>query len=204
VFSKKISDAVLEAIEGSPSGVAPLDVLESLRLSGRQTLKTTLSRLNRAGRILRLKRGVYSANPMRDGLACAQHLFNGYLGFSTALYVHGMITETPFTITVVTAGKSETRRIGEYEFRAVSLGKKAVGFEKKGGYVVSTRAKTLFDCLYLPRYSVEREKLAEAFRQARLSGKEWAEFDGYVKRFASGRVAETMRAAKKEIRNGGD
>ena len=202
MFSKKISEAVLEAIEGSPSGIAPLDVLESLRLSDRQTLKTTLSRLNRQGRILRLKRGVYSTNPMRDSLACGQNVFNGYLGFSSALYVHGMITETPFTITVVTADKSETRRIGEYEFRAVSLGRKAVGFEKKDGYVVSTRAKTLFDCLYLPRYSVESEKLAEAFRQARLAAKEWLEFDGYVKRFASGRVAERMLAAKGEIRNG--
>lgn len=202
-MSNKKVDAVLHAIESSPSGIARLDVLESLRLCDRFTLKTTLSRLNKSGRIIRLKRGVYSSNPMKDAYACAQAVFNGYLGFSTALYLHGLIMEIPFTITVVTATTSKTRTFGEHEFRAVALKGKAVGFERNGDYVVSSRAKTLFDCLYMPPYSVEKQKLIDSFREAGMSAKEWAEFRYYVKRFASGKTAEKMHRAEMEIKKNG-
>jgi len=199
-----ISQSVLEAIRNSPDGIASLDVLESLGLCDRSTLKTTISRLNRSGRILRLKRGTYSVKPPRDALTCAQQVFNGYLGFSTAMHVHGLITETPFTVFVVTSGVSGSREFGDYEFRAVALGSKAVGFEKNGNRVVSTRAKTLFDCIYLPRYAVERSKLIDAFRQAGMTRQEWTEFDSYVKRFAAGkgRIEKELIEAKKEIISG--
>lgn len=192
----EITRKVLSAIENSPSGIATLDIIESLKLCDRNTLKTTLSRLNKSGKILRLKRGVYSSNPLKDAFAAAQAVFNGYLGFSSALYLHGLITELPFTVTVVTTGVSRLKRIGNYEFRAVSLGEKAAGFEKKGAYSVSTRPKTLFDCLYLPRYSVEMQKLAEAYRHAGLSAKECVEFDSYVKRFAAGKTLKRIKKIK--------
>ncbi|MCX6770912.1 MAG: hypothetical protein NTX79_02555 [Candidatus Micrarchaeota archaeon] len=185
MFSEKAVSRVVAAIEASPGGIASLELLESLRLCGRDSLITALSRLGKAGRVVRLKRGVYSASPMRDAFACAQATYNGYLAFSSALCLHGMITEMPFTITVATASTSESKRFGQFEFRAVALGKRAVGFERKGAYVVSTRAKTLFDCLYLPRYSVEKEKLEAAWRA--LSAKERSEFAGYAKELAPNR-----------------
>lgn len=197
---EKLSDKLVKAIESSPNGVASLDVLESLGLCGPFTLRTTLSRLSQSGRILRLKRGLYSANPMKDAFLCAQSVFNGYLAFSTALYLQKLIAEAPFTVTVVTKGTSRTRRFGEYEFRAVALKEKAVGFERKGGYVLSTRAKTLFDCLYVPKYSVEEEKLFGAFGDAELAEGEWREFGRYVKKFASGKTAKKMEDAERSIR----
>jgi len=185
MFSEKAVSRVVSAIEASPNGIASLELLESLRLCGRDSLKTALSRLGKAGRIVRLKRGVYSASPMKDAFTCAQATYNGYLAFSSALYLHGMATEMPFAITVATAATSEVKRFGQFEFRAVALGKRAVGFERKGAYVVSTKAKTLFDCLCLPRYSVEREKLEEAWRT--LSPDEKREFAGYAKKLAPNR-----------------
>jgi len=194
-MAKKITELLLAAIGNSPSGIATLDVLESLGLCDRNTLKTSLSRLGKAGRIIRLKRGVYSTAPLRDAFVAATAVFGGYLGFTSALYLHGLITETPFRITVVTPGISASKTFGAYEFRAVALREKAVGFERKGDYVVSTRAKTLFDCIYLPEYAVDVNKLEEAFRQAGLDDREWAEFDDYAKRFAgrkgTGRFTET-------------
>lgn len=198
----KISEAVLKAVEQSPSGIANLDVLQSLRLCGAATLKTTLSRLRKQGRIIRLKRGTYASNPPKDAYACAQATFNGYLGFSTALYLHELIAEIPFTITVVTTATSRTKAIGEYTFRAVALREKAVGFKRMRGYSISTRAKTLFDCLYLPRHSLEERKLLEAFRDAALTESEWAEFEVYVKKFASGGTAKQMLSAEMAIRGG--
>ncbi|MBI5225601.1 hypothetical protein HY989_07075 [Candidatus Micrarchaeota archaeon] len=199
MFKKKITEQVLEAIEKSPGGIASLDILLSLRICNSSTLKTTISRLNKTGRLIRLKRGTYSASPMRNAFLCAQSTFNGYLGFSSALYLHGIITELPFTISVVTAGNSGKKQIGEYQFKAISLKEKGVGFEKNGEYTVSSRAKTLFDCLYLPEYSIERQKLIEAYKDAGLSKKEWAEFDLYVEKFAGSKMAK-MEKAKKEIR----
>jgi len=185
MFSEKAVSRVVSAIEASPNGIATLELLGSLRICGRDSLKTALSRLNKAGGILRLKRGVYSSNPMRDAFACAQATYNGYLAFSSALYLHGMATEMPFAITVATVSTSEVKRFGQNEFCAVAMKGRAVGFERKGAYVVSTRAKTLFDCLYLPRYSVEREKLEAAWRT--LSPADKKEFAGYARKLAPNR-----------------
>jgi len=202
MLKNNVTQRLLKAIEGSPSGIASLDVLKSLALADERTLKTTLSRLGRSGRIIRLKRGAYSVNPIRDAYVCGLTLFRGYLGFTSALHLHGLITEVPFTVTVVTVADSKLKRIGEYEFRAVALGEKAVGFERKGEHVVSTRAKTLFDCIYLPDYSVERQKLVDIFKEAHLTAKEWREFRLYVAKFASNGQRAKMRAVEKEIRGG--
>ena len=192
----KITDSVQMAVGQSPSGIASLDVLESLRLCDPRTLKTTLSRLNKSGRIIRLKRGAYSTSPMQDPFACAQAAFGGYIGFSSALYIHKLISELPFGISVVTRDVSKTKTIGQYEFRAVALKEKAIGFETRGPYVVSTRAKTLFDCICLPRYAVDFQKMIDAYAASPLSIKERREFDGYVGKFARGNVAKRIKAAR--------
>ncbi len=195
MLNKKVTEAVLKAIEASPSGIATLDVLESLRFCGRPTLKTTLSRLNKSGRIIRLKRGTYSSNPMKDAYLSAQATFNGYIGFTSALHLHGLITENPFTIHVVTTNTAKTVKAGQYEFKAVALKEKAIGFERKGNYTVSTRAKTLFDCLYLPEYGVEKGKMLVAYAGAKITKKEWAEFRRYAGMAATRKRGKIMDAA---------
>ncbi|MBI5636137.1 hypothetical protein HY993_04210 [Candidatus Micrarchaeota archaeon] len=200
--SKMVSSGVLQAIVKSRFGVSDLAFLESLKLTDSLSLKTTLSRLNKAGKILRLKRGVYSSNPLVDEFYCAQSVYNGYLGFSTALYLHKLITEVPFTIFVVTTSQSKSKNFGEYEFKAVSLKEKAIGFTRLGGYVVSTRPKTLFDCLYLPQYGVGEKKLIDCFKQAELSKKEWSEFDFFARKFCGKALSEKMLAVKARIRGG--
>jgi len=200
MFKLRLTEQVLKAVENSPNGIATLDVLDSLGVGNRQSLKITLSRLGKSGKIIRLKRGVYSSNPMKDMYACAQSLFNGYIGFASALYLHELISEMPFTVIVVTFGTSETKRIGNVEFRAVSLKDKAVGFERKGDYLVSTRAKTLFDCIYLPYYGIEEDKLVNAYEQVKLKQDEWNEFEKYCALFAKGKTALKMKEIEKKIR----
>ncbi len=180
-----LTEKIRRAVENSPNGIAELETLESLQLCDKFTLKTTLSRLCKSHRIIRLKRGVYSSNPIRDMFIAAQCTYNGYIGFSSALYVHKLIAELSFTVTVVTTYKSASSTIGAYEFRAIAMKEKAIGFETVGELAVSTRAKTLFDCLYLERYSIEKDKLIEAYKLARLSSDELREFNSYVKRFVS-------------------
>ena len=201
-MSDTISSKVLKAIEKSPNGIIALDMLESLRVADRSTLKTTLSRLNKAGKIIRLKRGLYSHNPIQDVFATAQATFKGYLGFTSALYLHKLIAEMPFTIVVVTTHTSKSKTLGIYESKAVALKEKAIGFERKENYVISTRAKTLFDCIYLQEYSIEPNKLVESFKQAKLSSGEWHEFDLYVKKFAKEKSGKRFYDMKKRIMGG--
>ncbi len=191
---------VLESIKKSPQGIITLDILESLRLCGRDTLKTILSRLHKAEKIVRLKRGVYATFPLQDAFAAAQSAFGGYLGFSTALYLQGLISEMPFTLIVVTPQTSASKNFGQYKFKAVALKEKAIGLETKGKYVVSSRPKTFFDCLYLPEYSVEPEKLLRAFQEAHLTKREWKEFDYYLETFVKGTVRTKFYKAKKAVR----
>ncbi len=180
-----LTRTILDAIKNSYNGIMTLDILENLKICNDSTLKTTLSRLSKSKKIIRLKRSTYSTNPLINAFTSAQYIFNGYIGFSSALYLHKLITEIPFSITVVTRFKSGTKTIGEYEFRAVALKDKAVGFSDIDGIVISTRPKTLFDCLYLEKYSIERNKLIEVYRSAQLSSKELTEFDLYVTKFIS-------------------
>lgn len=113
--------------------------------------------------------------------------------------MHRLITELPFAITVVTVYKSASKMIGAYEFRAVALKEKAIGFENLGDSTVSTRAKTLFDCIYLERYSIERDKLIEAYKTARLGAEELKEFDSYVRRFVKSSRRDKFDKIRKEI-----
>jgi len=182
-MKEKTTDAIIHAVERSPGGLARLEVMRSLRLCDDATLKTLLCRLGKDGRILRVKRGLYSANPIMDPFRLGIALFGGYLAFTSALYIHGLITEVPFEVVVATPHLSKVKTIGVHSYRAVAIAKKAVGFEQKGPYLVSTPAKTLYDCLALPRYSVGNEKLLEAFAVRGLSGKEKEEFRQYLKMF---------------------
>lgn len=202
MFKKTAGEQVREVLEMAPDGIASLDVLESLGISAPSVLKTTLSRLRKQGRVIGLKRGTYSTNPTKDAFACAQAMFNGYLGFTTALYLHHLITETPFTLTVVTTRTSRTKPLGAYDVRAVALKHRAIGFQQLEGHTVSTRAKTLFDCLYLPQYGIEYPKLVEAYAGARLTGAEWKEFHSYVRTLAPQPTAQRMRQAETDITRG--
>lgn len=195
----KLTETVLGAVKNSPNGITTLDILESLRLCDDFTLKTTLSRLGKSGRIIRLKRGTYTTSPLPDAFAAAQHVFNGYIGFSSALYLHKLIAELPFSIAVVTRFKSGVKTAGQYEFRAIALKDKAVGFANIGGIVISTRPKTLFDCLYLERYSIARSRLIESYKSASLSSKELSEFDSYVKRFIPPGKRQKFNDARAQI-----
>ncbi len=196
---RNVTAGVLRALELSPSGIAPLDVLASISNASRGTLLATLCRLAREKRIVRLKRGAYSVSPIRDGYAAAQAKFGGYIAFASALKLHGLIAEEPFTITVATPNYSKTVRAGNLEFRAVALGERAVGSERKGAHVVSSRAKTLFDCLFLPQYSVEKEKLADAYAAAGMKKEEWREFERYVRGLGRRKAREMLEFEKNAL-----
>ncbi|AFK22075.1 type IV toxin-antitoxin system AbiEi family antitoxin [Pyrococcus sp. ST04] len=110
-------------------------------------------------------------------------LFPGYIAFSSALRLYGLIEYEPFTIFVATPRKSGEKEIGEYTIKAVALGEKATGMTLKNGIYTSTLAKTFFDCFYKPGYCGSYSKVTKALYEAEKI--DWDEFLSYFKRFAS-------------------
>lgn len=197
-------------------GIATVGVLAGLRLCSRQTLHVMLNRMVRKKWLVRVKRGIYAVAPdyfqpargVEDVFYTAQLVYPGYLAFSTALYLHGLLEETPFTLYVATNDVSGKKVMpGGFEVQAVALGRTAVGAQhKEGGYALSTKAKTLFDCLRFPEYAGGYSRITNAFFTARLHNAEWREFARYFQAFASKALAQKtgylleLLAAKASVR----
>lgn len=145
--------------------------------------------LEKKNYLFRLKKGVYliqreaSKKPMiEDPFLIPEHLYKGYLAFSTALKIHGLLEYEPFTIFFVTDYKSKTFSIAQYTFKIINLTNKAEGVTKTGNYIVSNLEKTFFDCFYKPNYAGGYQNIVKALYDAKLN---WLPFLNYFKKFAS-------------------
>ncbi|WP_324735225.1 type IV toxin-antitoxin system AbiEi family antitoxin [Thermococcus sp. SY098] len=163
------------------------------RLS-KDMIKKVLSSLVKKGYLYRLKRGLYLVNEepgkplIKNPYKIALMLFPGYVAFSSALRLYGLIEYEAFTIFVATPRKSGEKEIGEYTIKAVALGEKAVGIIIKNGVYTSTLAKTFFDCFYKPSYCGGYSEVTKALYEAEKI--DWDEFLSYFKRFASNSLCQ--------------
>jgi predicted transcriptional regulator of viral defense system len=135
------------------------DLIDSVPDIGSQVVRNSLSSLARKGRLARVKRGVYirSDGPGRpviqEPFRLALAMFPGYIAFGSALVHWGLVEYESFTVFIGTRSRSGSRELGEYTFKAVSMGRRAQGMVFEGGFYVSTVEKTLFDCLYKPHHA---------------------------------------------------
>lgn len=137
---------------------------------------------------------------IKDPFKIANFLFEGYLAFSSALKVYGLLDYEPFTIFVITTNKSKTITIKNYEFKSVAFGRKAVGQTFYKNLYISTIEKTFFDCFCKPSFCSYSETTKALF-QTKIN---WKEFLKYFQMFASsslcqrtGYVLETMKKETK-------
>jgi len=157
-------------------------------------IKKVLSSLVKKGYLYRLKRGLYLVNEepgkplIKNPYQIALMLFPGYIAFSSALRLYGLIEYEPFTIFVATPRKSGEKEIGEYTIKAIALGEKATGMILKNGIYTSTLAKTFFDCFYKPQYCGGYSEVTKALYEAEKI--DWDEFLSYFKRFASNSLCQ--------------
>ena len=146
------------------------------------------SHLSSKGYLHRLKKGVYlvQASPsdvpvIKNQYKIALALFKGYIGFSSALRAYNLLDYAPFTIFVVTPNKSMEKKIGEHTFKAVAMGKKALGMTYYNDIYISSLPKTFFDCFYKPQYCGGYSSITKALHDVDL---DWDEFIRYFE-FAS-------------------
>ncbi len=142
------------------------------------------------GYLYPIKRGVYIVNEtptkkpiIHNPLTIASYVNKGYIGFSSALRVHNLTDYEPFTIFIVTPSTSEEKRIGNYIFKTVSMGKKATGTIFYKSVYVSNMEKTFFDCFYKPQYAGGYKEIIKALSICKNI--KWREFLNYFEKFAS-------------------
>lgn len=146
-------------------------------------LKILLSRYEKTGKIVRLKRGLYAAKSYLDNLrgqeeesAYSEFLANrlhhpSYLSLEYILYQHNILTEVPVNFTSVAAKKTAhfANQFGHFFYHSIK-DDLFCGFtaQKINSFTIyrATKAKALFDFLYF-RQSVLMEK--EAVKELRLN-----------------------------------
>jgi len=151
--------------------------------SNKTYLKVLLGRYAKAGKIIRLKKGLYVAKDYIDDIEKKGYFshyldfLNGvlcepsYLSLDYVLYKHNLLTDVPYNFTAVTKNKTATfsNKFGNFLYYKIkdSL---FCGFEliKEGEFrfLRATKAKALFDFLYLRKNILP---VKEAVKELRLN-----------------------------------
>lgn len=144
-------------------------------------LKILLSRYEKGGKVLRLKKGSYVAaefiNEVRIKGTFSSYLEflanilyqPSYLSLDYILYRHNILTELPVNFTSIAKNKTAifSNRLGSFIYRKVK-NDLFCGFEIKeeGGFSIAkaTKAKALFDFLYLRKNILTDKKAIEELR----------------------------------------
>jgi predicted transcriptional regulator of viral defense system len=181
-----------------PGNIYEVRLIKNIVRLKKETLLILLSRLVKKGWLTRLKKGVYVVNfpdgkMLTDPFLTALNIFGGYLGFSSALYVYGVMDEYPSTVYVCTSKKSALRVYDKnIEIKAVALGKRATGAVYLKNYFVSSKGKTLYDCFYMPEHSGGYSNILAAIPRLKLSSYDWKVFLFYLKKFGNGSLSRKI------------
>jgi predicted transcriptional regulator of viral defense system len=131
------------------------------------SVKNVLYRLRKKGRIEEIERGKYLLVPAKAGylgswsevpFVIVSSLINPYyIGFWSALNYWKMTEQVPRTVFVATTKRKKNLEYGQTKFEFVTLSKdKFFGFVEQeiadSKFLVSSREKTILDCLMYPRY----------------------------------------------------
>ena len=150
------------------AGIAEFGVLDSLGIASPNSLRVTLSRLVKAGEFYSPIRGIYVSKGA-DPFTVATILRPGYLSLGTALYLHHLVEEYPFTIHVASS-KRGSFRLGEHEL----LYFKAKNYSGlvETPYKMASVEKAVYDCL-LHADMVGFAKIAKALHNSEISAKKF-------------------------------
>lgn len=118
----------------------------------RRTIERTLRRYESSGAITKLKRGLY-AKTTANQFSVALQVYIGYIGFSSALYLHGLKTELEANVYVCTHKAGKAVSFMNMRIVPINMGTFLHGTMMLKDVVVSTYAKTIFDMFYKPKYA---------------------------------------------------
>lgn len=178
----------------------------SLLFAGRAepaNVRLQLSRWVTAGRVIRLRRGLYSIAPPYNKTRPHPFLVANrlqpasYVSLQTALAFYGLIPDTVNRVTSVTAGRPEELNtpLGDFDFRHVKTGL-LFGYRSMtvSGQtaLVAAPEKALLDLVYLQPGGESPEYLA-GLRLQNLDTLNLPLLDQLASRFASPKMVEAVR-----------
>ncbi len=109
--------------------------------------------------LTRITKGLWAntSHPHFHPLACVPYLLGneqGYVSFLSALHVHGVVSQIPKTVQIVTTGHARTLNspVGHYEFLQIKpeLMKQGIKWSDTHlPYLIATAEKALLDALYI-------------------------------------------------------
>lgn len=144
--------------------------------STRDSVNTALYRLRKKGRIEEIERGKYLLIPAKAGyggrwsevpfVIASKIVEPYYIGFWSALNYWGMTEQVPSVTFVVTTKRKRNLEYGPLRFKFVTLSKNRffgavegeIGGEK---FMVSSKEKTIADCLVYPKYCGGIDEIAK-------------------------------------------
>ncbi len=198
---------VFEIIRDSTISLLGIEQLKDI--FPKKNVNKISSSLAEKGYLHRIKRGLYliqkipSEKPLiEDPYLIAQQLYLGYLGFSTALKLYGLIEYEPYTIFLVTDYKSETLKLGEYTFKIINMTRRAEGMAKINNYTPSNLEKTFFDCFYKQDYAGGYSLITKALYESRKLN--WNLFLYYFKEYASSSLCQKTGYILESMKNNTD
>lgn len=138
--------------------------------AGLKESKKKVQSLEKAGNLIRLRRGLYVVNPELSGKSinvplCANHIYGpSYVSLQWALRWYGLIPERVFRMTSITTRPTKTFEtpLGPFDYYKVDAGYFSIGIrmvEEDGvSYLMASPEKALCDLIqydsYLPAKSV--------------------------------------------------
>ncbi len=155
---------------------------EIFKFAEKSTIKEITFRLVKKHALIRLERGKYLVirSPENyDALKVANYLFDGYIAITSALFVYGYNQTKSFVIWGTTSSRKKIRKIGEYTYIMLPMGRSVFGSLYYKGYKISTKAKTLIDCVYNIHYIDDITPLIYMIRD--MNSKDFDELLGYLR-----------------------
>ena len=158
---------LLFTLEEEDKKTFSMDDARRILRTSEASIWNVIYRLKKKARIEEIEKGKYLLIPAKAGyqgswsevpLLLVPRLIDVYyVGFWTALNFWGMTEQAPRTVFVATTKRKRNIDYGPTRFDFVTLAKRRFfGFEENemagGKFNVSTREKTVVDCLLYPRY----------------------------------------------------
>jgi predicted transcriptional regulator of viral defense system len=158
-----------------------------------------LRRLRDAGLVTSLRRGLWSVGQVPDRLALAEHVtapYPAYVSLQSALFAHGIISQVPETVYLVSLGRSGRGKTSVGLFSVHHVPPELFGgfeFLPESGVKLASPAKALVDLLYLSGTSL---RLFRSLPELELP----PDFKASVARHWMGRIPSTRLRSLVEAR----
>lgn len=147
-----------------------------------KSLKVTLNRWTKSGKIIRLRKNVYQfPDKIYDVRKIASQLYEPcYLSFESALNECGILSQIPYTLTFATINKSKKIILESREIEFCQIKESLFfGYEFRNGIFIALPEKALADQIYF----VSRGLAVLNFKELDLKNVSWKKFNSFIKRY---------------------